>query len=201
MEPPPPHFVSRGGLKLQHALESFAFSPAGLTCADLGCSTGGFTDCLLKSNASHVTAVDTGYGVLAWTLRQDPRVTVRERENALYAEPPPAGVDLVVIDMSWTPQHLCIPAALRWLSPASNARIITLIKPHYEDKPLAKTHRGILPDDLAQNVAQRVIAELPALAVSVLAATQSPIRGGSGANANLEWLALLAPAVSHPAAR
>lgn len=201
MEPLPPHFVSRGGLKLQHALESFAFSTAGLTCADLGCSTGGFTDCLLKAGAAHVTAVDTGYGVLAWSLRQDPRVTVRERENALHAEPPSAGVNLVVIDMSWTPQRLCIPAALRWLRPASNSRIITLIKPHYEDKPLAKAHRGVLPDHLAQDVAERVIAELPALGVNVLAATQSPIRGGSGAKANLEWLALLAPAVPLPAAR
>lgn len=146
----------------------------------------------MQAGAARVISVDTGYGVIAWTLRNHPRVTVRERENALHAEPPAGGVDLVVLDMSWTPQRLCIPAALRWLATGPAARIITLIKPHYEDQPLAKKHRGVLPDDLAQQVADRVLAELPALGVRVLNSTRSPIRGGSGAKANLEWLALLA---------
>ncbi|MGD9690564.1 MAG: SAM-dependent methyltransferase [Phycisphaerales bacterium] len=187
-------FVSRGGLKLRHALDVLALSPRELRCADLGCSTGGFTDCLLQAGAARVHAVDTGFGVLAWKLRQDPRVVVHERRNALHLDPPEP-VDLVVIDLGWTPQRLCIPAALRWLAPAG--RVLSLIKPHYEDKPLAEQHRGILPDALAESVALRVLDAMPALGVRVLAHTRSPIRGSAGSGegrGNHEWLALLQPA-------
>ena len=90
--------VSRGGVTLRHALDEFAVDPRGLTCADLGCNVGGFTDCLLQAGAARVVAVDTGYGALAWKLRTDPRVVVMERTNALHASPPEGGVDLVVID-------------------------------------------------------------------------------------------------------
>ena len=201
--PPPsdaPRFVSRGGLKLHHALRTFGLSPAGLDCADLGCSTGGFTDCLLQTGARSVIALDTGYGVLAYTLRQDARVIVRERENALHAPPPTAGVDLAVIDAGWTPQRLIIPAALAWLrrdQRRAACRIISLVKPHYEDKPLAARHHGVLPDDLAAAVARRVIDDLnaPTSGVRVLAETVSPIRGSSGKSktgGNLEWLVCLA---------
>lgn len=204
--PPPqpegPHYVSRGGFKLREALDKLAFSAAGLNCADFGCSTGGFTDCLLQAGAQHVYSVDTGYGVLAWKLRQDPRVTVMERTNCLHAIPPAdlsavGGVDLVVIDASWTPQKLVIPAALRWLKPGPASRVITLIKPHYEDKPLAAQHRGVLPDDLGLGVAQRVIAQFPMLGMSVLGWCPSPIRGLVGkseSKGNLEYLALLSRA-------
>lgn len=193
-EPAPTNrFVSRGGLKLRHAFDAFGLNVAGLLCADLGCSTGGFTDCLLQAGAARVHSVDTGYGVLAWKLRKDPRVVVHERCSALHLAPPEP-VDLVVIDMGWTPQRLCIPAALRWLTPSGSGRVITLIKPHYEDKPLADEHRGILPDRAAEQVASRVLAALPELGVRVISFSVSPIRG-SGAKAegqgNLEWLALL----------
>ena len=199
--PDAPRFVSRGGLKLHHALTAFALNPSGLDCADLGCSTGGFTDCLLQAHARSVIALDTGYGVLAYALRQDPRVVVRERENALHAAPPAAGVDLVVIDAGWTPQRLILPAALRWLRTDTRraaCRIISLVKPHYEDTDLATTHRGVLPDDVAAAVAQRVIASLASTGsgVRVLAQTPSPIRGSSAKTkntGNLEWLVLLAP--------
>lgn len=115
-------YVSRGGLKLRHALEVFGVDPAGWWCADLGCSTGGFTDCLLQAGAARVYAVDTAYGELAWRLRQDERVAVMERTNALHAEVPAdvaerGGVDLVVIDLGWTVQSRAIPAALRWVVP------------------------------------------------------------------------------------
>ncbi|CAN5692494.1 N/A [soil metagenome] len=193
--PPAPDkkYVSRGGLKLAHALDKFRVDPAGLTCADFGCSTGGFTDCLLQHGAARVYALDTAYGQLAWTLRTDPRVTVMERTSCLHAAPPTGGVDLIVIDAGWTPQRLLIPAALRWLKPAHNARIITLIKPHYEDKPAADAHRGVLPDELGAAVVARVLSELPVLAVRVAASTPSPIRGlvGKSARGNLEYLALL----------
>lgn len=191
---PPPRYVSRGGAKLRCALDHFAIDPAGLRCADLGCSTGGFTDCLLQAGAAHVTAIDTGYGVLAWALRSNPRVRTIERANALHT--PPAGehelVDLVVMDLGWTPQRLAVPAALAWLKPAG--RLVTLIKPHYEDKPLAKSHRGILPDDLAQQIAQRTADELARLDLRVHGLVVSPVRGSGGKAAgdgNQEWLALI----------
>ena len=121
-EQPDNPFVSRGGLKLRCALDAFPehAEPAGLWCADLGCSTGGFTDCLLQAGAERVFAVDTAYGELAWKLRQDERVTVLERSNALHVDVPAevtdrGGVDLVVIDLGWTVQAKAIPAALRWI--------------------------------------------------------------------------------------
>jgi 23S rRNA (cytidine1920-2'-O)/16S rRNA (cytidine1409-2'-O)-methyltransferase len=188
----PPHpYVSRGGLKLRHALDHFALDATGLACADLGCSTGGFTDCLLQAGAARVVSVDTGYGVLAWKLRQDPRVEVHERANALHLEPT-ARVDLVVIDLGWTPQRLCIPAALRWLRP--DGRIITLIKPHYEaaKQAGAARHGGILPEPEAERVRDLTLAELPGLGVEELGVTRSPITGSKGAKeGNVEYLALL----------
>src|SRR5262245_12931313 len=123
-------FVSRAGLKLDHALREFGVNVKEWVCADFGCNVGGFTDCLLQRGAAKVFAIDTGYGALAWKLRNDSHVVVMERTNALHASPPPSGVDLVVIDMAWTPQRLAIPAALKWLH--QEGRIITLVKPHYE---------------------------------------------------------------------
>ncbi len=117
-------YVSRGGVKLEHALRTFGLDVGGLVCADFGCNVGGFTDCLLQHGAASVCAVDTGYGSLAWTLRNDPRVTVMERTNALHAEPIAAGVDVVVMDMAWTSQRHCLPAAVRWLRPNAASRIV-----------------------------------------------------------------------------
>lgn len=207
-------YVSRGGLKLRHALDTFALNPTSLTAADLGCSTGGFTDCLLQAGAARVFSVDTAYGQLAWTLRKDPRVVVLERSNALHVEPPEP-VDLVVLDLGWTPQRLAIPAAMRWLKPGPASRIISLIKPHYEASdragqtddetrarrrsrhgPSPRDH-GILPEDQAEAITSRVVESLPTLGVEVLALTKSPILGGAGGRSkstttgNAEWLVLL----------
>ncbi len=193
-------FVSRGGLKLQHALATFAVDARGLTCADFGCSTGGFTDCLLHAGAAHVISVDTAYGQLAWKLRNDPRVTVLERTNALHAQPPASiaaagGVDLVVADMGWTPQRLIIPAALGWLKP--EGRLITLIKPHYELKaadPARLPRGGILDEALSAQVTRETLDSLPALGVRVLATTPSPILGGEHkgkGTGNVEVLAIM----------
>src|ERR1041384_316105 len=124
MEGEGPRFASRGGLKLRHALDEFGLDVRGLACADFGANVGGFTDCLLQAGADRVFAVDTGDGNLAWTLRNDPRVIVMERTNALHAEAP-APVDLIAIDLGWTPQRHAIPGALRWLKP--DGRIVTLI--------------------------------------------------------------------------
>lgn len=187
-----PAFVSRGGQKLAAALDAFALNVAGFTCADLGCNVGGFTDCLLQRGTRHVYAIDTGYGELAWKLRQDDRVTVMERTNALHSEPAAPGIDLVVIDLGWTRQARAIPAALQW----EPARIITLIKPHYESPPAkVKGRRGVLSDEEAQRVLHETLDAMPSLGVEVVDWLESPIRGGAGKGkrGNVEYLALLRP--------
>ena len=181
-------FVSRGGLKLDAAFDAFALRsvlPDDFVGADLGCSTGGFVDCQLQRGAGHVYAVDTAYGELAWRLRQDDRVTVLERSNALHVVPPDGPVcDLVSLDLGWTTQEKAVPAALRWLSDDPHARIVTLIKPHYESQ------RHQLTDEAADAETDRVVRDvLPGLGVEVLGVIRTPIRGGKGGN--LEHLALL----------
>ena len=192
-----PRYVSRAGAKLAHALDAFGVSPAGWTCADFGCNVGGFTDCLLQRGAAHVHAVDTGYGALAWTLRNDPRVSVRERTNALHADPPAGGVDLVVIDMAWTPLRLSVPAALHWLAARGDAGaglIIALMKPHYEarEDERAGMRKGALPPEAADRVIGRLLSELPSLGVEVAGDARSPLTGGkTGAGGNVEHLCVL----------
>jgi 23S rRNA (cytidine1920-2'-O)/16S rRNA (cytidine1409-2'-O)-methyltransferase len=177
-------FVSRGGEKLAAALDHFGISPAGLICADLGCSVGGFTDCLLQRGASKVYAVDTAYGELAWKLRQNDRVVVCERTNALQLSlPEPAG--LVAIDVGWTRQYMILPAAMRLVE--RGGRIVTLIKPHYEaDKSLLG--KGVLPSELVNQVVSQVIDELGTVGIHVSGTMDSPIRGQGG---NRETLALV----------
>lgn len=190
-------YVGRGGLKMRHALETFDLDVEGLACADLGCSTGGFTDCLLQHGARSVICVDTAYGQLEWKLRSDPRVTVVERTNALHAEAPAEGVDLVVIDLGWTPQRLAIPAAKGWLN--ETGRIITLIKPHYElsDQNRQAKHEAIvLDDEQAQSISEASAEALTAYGFEVTGLVRSPILGGgkrskSKSKGNPEWLALL----------
>lgn len=196
MNPISPQFVSRGGLKLHHALTEFAIDATGLVCADLGCSTGGFTDCLLQAGAAKVHSVDTAYGELAWKLRNDPRVVVTERTNALHAVPPADGVDLVVVDLGWTVQRLVIPAALKWLRPSG--RIITLIKPHYEAKEFGIDipRKGVLDESIALDITNRVMVRVEESAqqwgITIRGITKSPILGGKEkATGNPEWLALL----------
>ena len=178
-------FVSRGGLKLDHAMRHFALDVNGLVCADLGCSTGGFTDCLLQRGAARVYSVDTGYGVLAWKLRKDARVIVKERTNAMHVTLPEPAM-FVSIDVSWTKQSKILPAAKRVV--AAGARIVTLIKPHYEaDAQLLR--QGVLPDDAVASVVDRVLADVPGYGFEVIGTTQSPIRGSE--KGNIEVLALL----------
>jgi 23S rRNA (cytidine1920-2'-O)/16S rRNA (cytidine1409-2'-O)-methyltransferase len=185
-------YVSRGGLKLRHALDHFKLDVTGLRCADLGASTGGFTDCLLQAGAAHVVSVDTAYGQFAWKLRNDPRVTLLERSNALHVEPP-GKVDLVVMDLGWTPQRLAVPAALRWLKPGG--RIVSLIKPHYEldaEESRELLHNGVLGDEEAAGIVERVLQVMPTLGAGVVGCTRSPIQGSKEkARGNPEWLALV----------
>ncbi|MBL9140963.1 MAG: TlyA family rRNA (cytidine-2'-O)-methyltransferase [Phycisphaerae bacterium] len=189
-------YVSRAGLKMAHALEAFAIDPTGLVCADFGCNIGGFTDCVLQRGAARVVAIDTGYGTLAWKLRSDARVETRERTNALHAEPPAGGVDLVMVDLAWTPQRLAVPAALKWLRPAG--RIVTLVKPHYEllEHEKGILQEGFLPQAHAPRVLERVLQAMPALGARVLGSSQSPLTGGKssrkkGVPGNIEYVVLL----------
>jgi len=202
--PDAPAFVGRGGVKLWHALHAFGIDVRGLVCADFGCSTGGFTDCLLRLGAARVHSVDTAYGQLAWTLRNDERVVVHERTNALHADAPEGGVDLVVIDMGWTRQHHAIPAALRWLRPRGS--VVTLVKPHYE---LEASERGllgsggVLDERDAVRIVGRTLEAIDAIGSGAGARTnavcKSPVLGGAvggkrkkgGAGAgkgNAEWV-------------
>jgi 23S rRNA (cytidine1920-2'-O)/16S rRNA (cytidine1409-2'-O)-methyltransferase len=206
----PKQFVSRAGLKLDHALREFGLDVAGLVCADFGCNVGGFTDCLLQHGAASVYAIDTGYNVLAYKLRVDERVVVMERTNALHiAKPQAADVDLVVIDMAWTPQRYALPAAVKWLVRDDGAdvqesgRILTLVKPHYELDDVEK--RSLLVDGRlepaeAERVLHRVLEQMPGLGVTPLHWTKSPITGGKSgkkrksatglASGNVEFLVL-----------
>ncbi len=191
-------FVSRGGLKLRHALDAFHLDPTGWTCADLGCSTGGFTDCLLQAGAARVVSIDTAYGEFAWKLRNDPRVELRERTNALHAIPVAGGVRLVVIDLGWTPQRLVIPAALRWLAPGGV--IVSLIKPHYELKDEGRgglPPGGVLAEGDAEAVTNRIVARMPEWGVRIVGLTRSPVLGGKAgsgkAKGNIEWLVAVEP--------
>ena len=171
-------YVSRGGEKLAFALDHFGVDPAGRVCADLGCSTGGFTDVLLQRGAARVHAVDTAYGVLDWRLRNDPRVVVHERTNALYvALPEPCS--LVVIDAGWTRQARIVPAALALLAPGGE--IVSLLKPHYE-APRRLLEGGLLPEHHRAAVVREVVADLCRLPVRVSEPVVSPLRGGKGGN-------------------
>ena len=171
-----PSFVSRAGLKLEHALATFAMDVAGLTCADLGCNAGGFTDCLLQRGAAKVYAVDTGYGVLDWKLRKDPRVVVMERTNAMHVHlPEPVG--FLCIDVAWTRQRNILPAAHRLLVPAGE--VVTLLKPHYES-PAANLRNGILPEEKLDEVLASVYPDMEAAGFAVIETVKSPIKGAKG---------------------
>jgi len=179
-------FVSRGGEKLQAALEAFNINSDGLIAADFGASTGGFTDCLLQNGVLRVYAVDTSYGELHWKLRNDPRVVVKERTNAMHVILPEK-VDIIVIDTGWTRQEKIIPNALKNLK--KNGLIITLIKPHYEANP-SLIRKGRLSDESVEQVLSAVKLNVEMLGICVSKIIESPITGGRAGNR--EFLALLA---------
>ncbi len=139
-------YVSRGGLKLEHALKVFGVSPEGKTAADIGASTGGFTDCLLQQGAKKVFAVDVGYGQLDWKLRQDARVVILERKNVRTLTVADFGesVDLAVIDVSFISLKKVIPRVLKMLKPEGD--LIALVKPQFEVGKDEVEHKGIIKD-------------------------------------------------------
>lgn len=182
-----PEFVSRAGQKLDHALTTFAIDVTGAVCADFGSNTGGFVDCLLQRGASKVYAIDTGYGVLEWKLRNDPRVVVMERTNAIHVDLPELP-RFVTIDVAWTKQRIILPAGKRVLAPGGS--VITLIKPHYEADPKL-LRGGVLPGESLATVVENTKRDIAMAGFEVVAITDSPIRGAKG---NAELLAHLRPA-------
>ena len=190
----PEKFVSRGGFKLEHALNHFGIDVGGLRAVDLGASTGGFTDCLLQRGAARVYAVDVGQGQLAWKLRRDPRVVVMEKTNArtltpLQFPPPFEPVDLAVIDCSFISLRKILPAAIALLK--SSARIVALIKPQFEaGKAEADKGAGVIRDP---EIHQRVLSELEEFVagrpeLKWQSVVESPLLGPAG---NKEFLALI----------
>ncbi len=180
-------WVSRGGMKLAKALEHFAIDPRGMVAADIGASTGGFTDVLLSKDVAKVYAVDVGHGQLAWKLRQDPRVQVLEKSNArhLSGAEIPETLDLVVCDASFIGLQTVLPAALALTKPAALA--VALIKPQFEVGPGQVGKGGVVRDEaLHQAVVECITAWFNGLpGWAVIGVTESPILGPEG---NKEFL-------------
>jgi len=178
-------YVGRGGLKLAHALDAFSIAVAGREALDIGASTGGFTDVLLKRGAARVVALDVGHGQIDWTLRHDPRVVVIEHFNARRLTPGdlPGPVDIVTIDVSFISLRQILPVVPPLLRPAAD--VVALVKPQFE-AGRGEIRKGVIRDAAVQS---RVVDEVSAAAREVglnsVASTPSPITGAKG---NVEFL-------------
>lgn len=181
-------FVSRGGLKLERGLAAFGVDPAGLDCLDVGCSTGGFTDCLLRRGAAHVTSVDVGYAQFDWGLRQDARVHLLERTNIVDV-PGIVGsgaFDLAVCDVSFTSVTCVLPAVLELLRP--DGSFLTLVKPQFEAPREDVGEGGVVRDQSVRDAAiARVREAFEDSGLAVQGVCESPIHGAKG---NIEYLML-----------
>jgi 23S rRNA (cytidine1920-2'-O)/16S rRNA (cytidine1409-2'-O)-methyltransferase len=196
-----PRFVSRGGEKLEAALAAFPIRVEGRLCADVGASTGGFTDCLLQHGASKVYAIDVGKGILHWKLRSDPRVVVMEETNARYVEQLPEPVSLVTIDASFISLKILLPVVKGWLPslPAplpkgeggrGEGDVIALIKPQFEaGRKESARHKGVIRDPLIhKSILVDILAFAQGQGLGVRALLRSPVLGPKG---NVEFLAWL----------
>ena len=184
----PPRFVSRGGEKLQGAIDSFGLNPAGCVCLDVGASTGGFTDCLLQHGATHVFAIDVGKGQLHLKLREDDRVTVHEGLNARYLQPDDIGqaVDLVTIDVSFISLQLILPAVVPLMK--SGAHLLSLIKPQFEAGRDDVGKGGVVRDPAVHDAVIDRVQRFGTVEMELewLDVAPSPIKGPAG---NTEFLA------------
>jgi 23S rRNA (cytidine1920-2'-O)/16S rRNA (cytidine1409-2'-O)-methyltransferase len=179
-----PRFVSRGGEKLDAAFARFDLDAAGVVAADVGASTGGFTDCLLQHGARRVYAIDVGYGQLDWRLRNDPRVIVMERTNARYLDNLPELVDLVTADVSFISLGLILPTAVGWFG--REGQVVALIKPQFEAGRREVGKGGVVRDRAVhQRVLERVLDVASGAGLSLLGLMPSPLRGPAG---NIEFL-------------
>ena len=182
-------YVSRGGLKLEKAMQVFPMRPDGKVCMDIGASTGGFTDCMLKNGAVKVYAVDVGYGQLAWSLRNDPRVVCLERTNARYLtdEQVPEPLDFVSIDVSFISLRLILPAVHELLK--ARGHIVCLVKPQFEAGREKVGKKGVVREPAVHlEVLEQFLVHAKESNFTVLGLTYSPIRGPEG---NLEYLGYL----------
>ena len=182
-------YVSRGGLKLEQAMKTFPITLTGKTCADIGASTGGFTDCMLQNGASKVYAVDVGYGQLDWKLRSDPRVVCMERTNARYLthEQIPQELDFASVDVSFISLGLILPALDGLLSPEGEA--VCLVKPQFEAGREKVGKKGVVRDPAVHlEVLETFLHHAKENHFTVLGITYSPIRGPEG---NIEYLGYL----------
>lgn len=182
-------FVSRGGLKLDHALTAFGIDPTGRVALDAGASTGGFTDCLLSRGAALVYAVDVGYGQLAWRLRGDPRVKVLERTNLRHLDPAvlEPRPNLVTLDLSFISLRLILPVIARCL--AAKGEVVPLVKPQFEAGRDAVGRGGIVRDPAVhRQVLEQTAAAAVAAGFSVWGVTASPIHGADGNREFFLWL-------------
>lgn len=191
-----PRFVSRGGEKLAAALERFRIAPRGWVCADVGASTGGFTDCLLQAGAVRVYAIDVGQGQLAWSLRQDARVVVMENVNARYLEALPEPIDFACVDVSFISLRLILPVVRGWLMPHGQA--VALVKPQFEAGRADVGKGGVVR---SAEVHGRVLTTVMSHAIdegfAVRGLMPSPILGPAGNVEFLLWLSCDQP--DHPA--
>ena len=180
-------YVSRGGLKLEKALRDFGVDPTGFVCSDSGCSTGGFTDCLLQQGASKVFAIDVGYGELNWKIRNDPRVVVMERTNIRYVTPEDIGepLDLSVIDVSFISLRIVLPA-IKNLLKEGKGQVLCLIKPQFEAGRENVGKNGVIREPAVhQEVLDNFVALARELGFTILGLTFSPVKGPAG---NIEFL-------------
>lgn len=182
-----PRFVSRGGDKLQGALEVFDVAVEGRVCADVGASTGGFTDCLLQHGAARVYAIDVGYGQLDYRLRTDPRVVVMERTNARYLEALAEPVSLVVVDASFISLRLLLPVFWGWLD--AEGDVIALVKPQFEAGKGQVGKGGVVRDpEVHRRVLIEVLSYAQAERYAIRGLTPSPLAGPAGNIEFLVWL-------------
>ena len=180
-------YVSRGGLKLEKALRDFGVDPTGFVCSDSGCSTGGFTDCLLQQGASKVFAIDVGYGELNWKIRNDPRVVVMERTNIRYVTPEDIGepLDLSVIDVSFISLRIVLPA-IKNLLKEGKGQVLCLIKPLFEAGRENVGKNGVIREPAVhKEVLDNIVALAKELGFRILGLTFSPVKGPAG---NIEFL-------------
>ncbi|MDO9128313.1 MAG: TlyA family RNA methyltransferase [Anaerolineales bacterium] len=198
-----PRFVSRGGEKLDAALEAFGIEVTGRVCADVGASTGGFTDCLLQRGAAKVYAIDVGKGILHWKLRNNPRVVVMEETNARYVEKLPEAVELVTIDASFISLKILLPVVKGWLPPLippfsekmggdKGGGIIALIKPQFEAgrADVSKGDGVIRNPEIHRQVLTDVLAFAQNEGLGVRGLMRSPLLGPKGNVEFLAWLIL-----------
>jgi len=185
-----PRYVSRGGEKLEAAIQTFDLAISGKVCADVGASTGGFTDCLLQHGAAEVYAIDVGKGILHWKLRQDPRVVVMESTNARQVERLPEAVELITVDASFISLRLLLPVVRGWFDPGERGEVVALIKPQFEaGRKEAARGEGVIRDpDIHRRVLGEVLSYAQQIGYGVDGLAHSPLLGPKG---NIEFLAYL----------